>query len=126
DAEGRQALGDGRAAGRAGGVLDGEGEEGAGRDAGVQLVADLAGELEDRATLGRGAQVALVGDPLLVERHDVGDGRPGVEQRDRGVVRGPVRQGGERARTGRVVWRYRLGRQAREHALQERGVDAAA
>ena len=57
---------------RAGRVLDREREVDAGRDAGLELVADGARQLEHRAALGGGAQEALVGDALLVEGQHVG------------------------------------------------------
>ena len=44
---------------------------------------------EQGARLGRRTQEALVGNALLVEGDDIGDGGPRVEQGDRGVIESP-------------------------------------
>ena len=75
-------AGDERNPRRARRVLDLERELHLGGDPRAQLVADRAGEQAHRPELGRGAQEALLGDPLRVEGDDVGDERPRVEQRD--------------------------------------------
>ena len=75
----------------------------AGGQARAQLIADQLGQLAHRDQLGRGAQVALVGDPLGVEGQDVADNRPGVQQGDGEVVVAAGLQPGQggRGRTGR-------------------------
>ncbi len=58
------------------------GQEDAGGNAGTQNVAHQPGQFQDRTAFGRGAQVALIGDALLVEGENVGDGGPGVQHGD--------------------------------------------
>ena len=84
---------DGGPPGGPGRPLHGEGQVGPGGDPGGQLVADGAGQLQHRAALRGRAQVALVGDPLLVEGDHVQHGRPGVEEGDGGIVGRPGGQG---------------------------------
>ena len=45
-----------------------------------------AGQIDDGLALGSGAEIRLVGDALLIEREDVADEGPGVEQGDREIV----------------------------------------
>ena len=106
-AHGLAALGDddGGDLGRVG--LEGVGEVGRGAQARPQPVADQPGELEDGPQLGGGAQVALVGDALLVEGQDVRDRGPAVEEGDRRVVRSATRsalQGGSAAPDSAAAW----------------------
>ena len=85
-------------------------------DARPQLVADQPGKLEHRARFGRGVQVSLVRDALLVEGEHVGDGRPPVEQGDGEVGRIAGRQSAQRGELAAG--------ESREHRVEERGVRA--
>ncbi|MFT3769520.1 MAG: hypothetical protein QM820_29125 [Minicystis sp.] len=109
------ALGDGHRRGRALRCFEREDEVDAGRYPGTQRVTDEARQLDDADALGRGAQVGLVGDALLVEGEHVGDDGEGVEQGNGEVIGLAGAQVAER-RTARV-------REAGEHALEEIGVD---
>ena len=72
--------------GQAGGGLEREGEVGFGGDTGGGLVTDEAGKFGERAKMNGGAEVALVGESLLVEGQDVEDDGAGVEQGDAEVI----------------------------------------
>jgi len=72
-----------RCAGRG---LDGERQVRARRDRGAELVADGAGQLQDGAPLRRRAQVAFVGDALLVKGQHVHRDGPRIEERLRRVI----------------------------------------
>ncbi len=61
--------------------VQGEGQQGGGGDAGAELVVEEPGHAQDRVAQAGGAQEPLVGDALLIEGQDVGDGRPHVEER---------------------------------------------
>ena len=88
------------------------------RHAGMKLVADQAGQFQDRAALAGGAQKRLVGHALLVKRQHIGHGRGGVEQRDGEIVIGAAAQ---------FLQRRELGaRQRRQEALFECAMGADA
>ena len=99
---------------------------GAGGHAGAQFVPDRSCQLEHRTSLGGGAQVVLVGQPLLVEGQHIGHDGPGVEQRNGRVVGCARREPGQwpGARVGLVG--NGVDRQAREHPAQEARVGADA
>ena len=88
------------------------------RDAGTRGVADQPRQLQDRSSLRCGAQESFIGHPLLIERQHVGDRRPGVQQRNGGVVASPRRE----PRQARDVRR----RETRLHGREERAVLAHA
>src|SRR5262249_28524383 len=70
----------------AGGGGEREGEVSRGGHARRGLIADEPAQLGEGKELGRGAQIALVGEPLLIEGENVEHHRAGVDERDRVVV----------------------------------------
>ena len=72
--------------GRAERVLERERQERGRGAAPAGLVADAPGKLDQRARIGAGPQVALVGDPLVVEGEHVEHLGPGVHEGHRRVV----------------------------------------
>ena len=101
-----------RIGGQTGGGRDGEGKVGRGGDAGRWLVADQLAELRQRVELGGGAQIALVGEPLLIEGEDVEHDRSGIEKGDAEIVVVARLQRGQR-------WILGAG-ETREHRFLER------
>ena len=110
-------------------VVQRVGQVGRRGDARAQLVAHQTGQFQHRAPLGGGAQIGLVGDPLLVEAQHVAHRRPGVEQGDRRVAgvtggqalqRAQVRQ---RLPIGTLAIDFQ-GRQPRLHRFQEAAMRA--
>ena len=67
-------------------IVEREGEQRRGGDAGRRLITHEPRQLEHRALLHRGAQIRLVRQPLLVEGQDIGRDRQGVQQRDGEIV----------------------------------------
>ena len=73
-------------------VFKGEGEEDAGSDPRTRRVTHEPSQFQDRPALVGRPQVSLVGDALLIERQDVRDGGPGIEQRQGQIFRITRRQ----------------------------------
>ena len=99
--------------------VDVEGQMHRSRNTRIQLIADETSQFEDRSPLDCGAQIALVGDALLIERQDIAHDGPGIEQGNRRVVEVAGCQASERmAQNVRCILDV-FARQLLEHARQD-------
>ena len=86
------------------------------RHAGMEFVADQTRQFQNRAPFCGGAQIGLVGQPLLVEGQHIAGRCPGVDEGDGKVIVLASAQAGERGIGGRS--------QVRQHGRLETRVVA--